>query len=265
MAREEEAEASAPLLSEHNAVVVADADDDAVSKSGSEMGYQSAHESLDGSVVGGMPAGTIDDADMTSGTGMFAYVVLVTQVLVFIFYGESRGGKGARPCATRAHHRPALVRTSPPPPPPPPPLEHTARELECLGPTTTPSPLFHPPAPSHSPIPPLPRSYNYVVGITLMMTVGFGYLRTFLRYYGMGAVGLTLFILALGIEVSPWLAGGVCVWGGGGQRGGGGSRCSLSSHPRPGPCPASRCVGDSPVTSPLKTPPLTSTPTVPRP
>ena len=34
-----------------------------------------------------------------------------------------------------------------------------------------------------------------------MMVIGFGYLMTFLRYYGLGAVGLTMFITALGIEV----------------------------------------------------------------
>ena len=44
--------------------------------------------------------------------------------------------------------------------------------------------------------------YNYLVGVTLMMLVGFGYLMTFLRWYGLGAVGLTMFITCLGLEVA---------------------------------------------------------------
>lgn len=44
--------------------------------------------------------------------------------------------------------------------------------------------------------------YNYLVGVTLMMLVGFGYLMTFLRWYGLGAVGLTMLITCLGLEVS---------------------------------------------------------------
>jgi len=42
--------------------------------------------------------------------------------------------------------------------------------------------------------------YNYYVGVALMMFVGFGYLMTFLKAYGIGAVGLTMFITCLGVE-----------------------------------------------------------------
>jgi ammonium transporter Rh len=42
--------------------------------------------------------------------------------------------------------------------------------------------------------------YNFYVGVALMMFVGFGYLMTFLKSYGLGAVGLTMFITCLGVE-----------------------------------------------------------------
>eukprot|EP00928_Gymnodinium_smaydae_P099471 TRINITY_DN9501_c0_g1_i1.p1 TRINITY_DN9501_c0_g1~~TRINITY_DN9501_c0_g1_i1.p1 ORF type:complete len:425 (-),score=102.80 TRINITY_DN9501_c0_g1_i1:309-1583(-) len=42
--------------------------------------------------------------------------------------------------------------------------------------------------------------YNYYVGVALMMFVGFGYLMTFLKAYGLGAVGFTFFITCLGVE-----------------------------------------------------------------
>merc|ERR1719277_988080 len=42
--------------------------------------------------------------------------------------------------------------------------------------------------------------YNYYVGVALMMFVGFGYLMTFLKAYGLGAVGFTMFITCLGVE-----------------------------------------------------------------
>jgi ammonium transporter Rh len=44
--------------------------------------------------------------------------------------------------------------------------------------------------------------YNYYVGVALMMFVGFGYLMTFLKAYGLGAVGFTMFITCLGVEVA---------------------------------------------------------------
>jgi len=44
--------------------------------------------------------------------------------------------------------------------------------------------------------------YNNYIGVTLMMLVGFGYLMTFLKHYGLGAVGLTFFITCLGMQVA---------------------------------------------------------------
>merc|ERR1719247_1915823 len=42
--------------------------------------------------------------------------------------------------------------------------------------------------------------YNFYVGIALMMFVGFGYLMTFLKQYGLGAVGFTMLITCLGVQ-----------------------------------------------------------------
>merc|ERR1719390_549975 len=42
--------------------------------------------------------------------------------------------------------------------------------------------------------------YNFYVGVALMMFVGFGYLMSFLKAYGLGAVGFTMFITCLGVE-----------------------------------------------------------------
>merc|ERR1740121_1753102 len=42
--------------------------------------------------------------------------------------------------------------------------------------------------------------YNYYVGVALMMFVGFGYLMSFLKAYGLGAVGLTMYTTCLGVE-----------------------------------------------------------------
>jgi len=42
--------------------------------------------------------------------------------------------------------------------------------------------------------------YNFYVGVALMMLVGFGYLMTFLKAYGLGAVGFTMYITCLGAE-----------------------------------------------------------------
>jgi len=44
--------------------------------------------------------------------------------------------------------------------------------------------------------------YNYLSGVMLMMFVGFGYLMTFLRHYGLGAVGFTMLITCLGAQIS---------------------------------------------------------------
>jgi ammonium transporter Rh len=35
-----------------------------------------------------------------------------------------------------------------------------------------------------------------------MMFIGFGYLMTFLRWYGLGAIGLTMLVTAVGVQVS---------------------------------------------------------------
>jgi ammonium transporter Rh len=42
--------------------------------------------------------------------------------------------------------------------------------------------------------------YNFYVGVALMMFVGFGYLMTFLKAYGLGAVGLTMLITCIGVQ-----------------------------------------------------------------
>lgn len=44
--------------------------------------------------------------------------------------------------------------------------------------------------------------YNYFIGVTIMMFVGFGFLMAVLRWYGVGAVGLTMLITAVGLEVA---------------------------------------------------------------
>eukprot|EP00931_Biecheleriopsis_adriatica_P052267 TRINITY_DN3038_c0_g1_i1.p1 TRINITY_DN3038_c0_g1~~TRINITY_DN3038_c0_g1_i1.p1 ORF type:complete len:885 (+),score=163.58 TRINITY_DN3038_c0_g1_i1:57-2711(+) len=49
--------------------------------------------------------------------------------------------------------------------------------------------------------------YNYYVGVALMMFVGFGYLMTFLKAYGLGAVGFTMVITCLGVQWSMILEG----------------------------------------------------------
>lgn len=40
------------------------------------------------------------------------------------------------------------------------------------------------------------------IGVEIMMFVGFGYLMTFLKWYGLGAVGLTMMITAVGLQWS---------------------------------------------------------------
>jgi len=47
--------------------------------------------------------------------------------------------------------------------------------------------------------------YNNYIGVTLMLFIGFGYLMTFLRYYGLGALGLTMFIICIGMQWSIWV------------------------------------------------------------
>lgn len=42
--------------------------------------------------------------------------------------------------------------------------------------------------------------YQYFTGVEIMMFFGFGYLMTFLKRYGMGAVGLTMLVTVLAME-----------------------------------------------------------------
>ena len=49
-------------------------------------------------------------------------------------------------------------------------------------------------------------SYEMYIGIALMMLVGFGYLMTFLKKYGMGAVGFTFIITVLSVQINILLA-----------------------------------------------------------
>ena len=49
-------------------------------------------------------------------------------------------------------------------------------------------------------------SYEMYIGIALMMLVGFGYLMTFLKNFGLGAVGLTFIITVLSVQINIMLA-----------------------------------------------------------
>lgn len=46
------------------------------------------------------------------------------------------------------------------------------------------------------------QGYNMFIGVEIMMFVGFGYLMTFLKWYGLGAVGLTMMVTAVGLQWS---------------------------------------------------------------
>lgn len=46
------------------------------------------------------------------------------------------------------------------------------------------------------------QAYNMFIGVEIMMFVGFGYLMTFLKWYGLGAVGFTLLVTAIGLQWS---------------------------------------------------------------
>ena len=48
--------------------------------------------------------------------------------------------------------------------------------------------------------------YEMYMGVALMMLVGFGYLMTFLKLYGMGAVGFTFIITVLAVQINVLLA-----------------------------------------------------------
>ena len=42
--------------------------------------------------------------------------------------------------------------------------------------------------------------YNLYLGVMIMMLIGFGYLMTFMKYYGLGAVGFCLLVTAVGLQ-----------------------------------------------------------------
>ena len=44
------------------------------------------------------------------------------------------------------------------------------------------------------------EGYNFFIGVEIMMFIGFGYLMTFQKWYGLGAVGLTMMVTALGLQ-----------------------------------------------------------------
>ena len=43
-------------------------------------------------------------------------------------------------------------------------------------------------------------NYNFFTGVEIMMFIGFGYLMTFLKRYGMGAVGLTMLVTVVALQ-----------------------------------------------------------------
>ncbi len=47
--------------------------------------------------------------------------------------------------------------------------------------------------------------YQHFTGVEIMMFIGFGYLMTFLKRYGMGALGLTMLIIVLGLQWGIWI------------------------------------------------------------
>lgn len=56
------------------------------------------------------------------------------------------------------------------------------------------------------------KGYNLYTGVMVMMLVGFGYLMTFLKWYGLGAVGFCLLITALGVQCSIFLEAFFAQW-----------------------------------------------------
>lgn len=46
------------------------------------------------------------------------------------------------------------------------------------------------------------QGYNMFIGVEIMMFIGFGYLMTFLRKYGISAVGFTMVVVAMGLQWS---------------------------------------------------------------
>lgn len=55
--------------------------------------------------------------------------------------------------------------------------------------------------------------YNFYIGVACMMFVGFGYLMTFLKAYGLGAVGFTMFITCIGVEWAVLVEGAMAAKG----------------------------------------------------
>ncbi len=53
--------------------------------------------------------------------------------------------------------------------------------------------------------------YQHFTGVEIMMFIGFGYLMTFLKRYGMGALGLSMLITVLGLEWGIWIEVSVCI------------------------------------------------------
>lgn len=44
------------------------------------------------------------------------------------------------------------------------------------------------------------QGYNMFIGVEVMMFIGFGYLMTFLKLYGLGALGFTMIVTAIGLQ-----------------------------------------------------------------
>jgi len=51
-----------------------------------------------------------------------------------------------------------------------------------------------------TPSPGTTQAYNMFIGVEIMMFVGFGYLMTFLKHYGLGAVGFTMIVTAMALQ-----------------------------------------------------------------
>jgi hypothetical protein len=48
------------------------------------------------------------------------------------------------------------------------------------------------------------NAYQFFTGVEIMMFIGFGYLMTFLKRYGMGAVGLTMLVTVVAMQWGIW-------------------------------------------------------------
>ena len=54
------------------------------------------------------------------------------------------------------------------------------------------------------------QAYNMFIGVLIMMFIGFGYLMTFMKWYGLGAVGFTMLVTAMGLQ---WAVFTESFWG----------------------------------------------------